>query len=77
MIEGNMFLFSDTLNKDVQGNKTAIFVKTNNEENVKKFHEKLKDGATIHADLGPIFFSPMYSYLTDKYGISWQFVYIK
>lgn len=71
------FNFADTSEEYVLGNTISVALRVETEEKVKSFYEGLKEGATIHMDIGKTFFSNMYVYFTDKFGVTWQFVAIK
>jgi len=72
-----IFNFSDTPDDYAYGNMMSVTLKTDTEKEVEDFFESLKEGANIHVDLGPTFFSPMYAFITDKFGVNWQFVTIE
>ncbi|MGL4670559.1 MAG: VOC family protein [Methanobacteriaceae archaeon] len=76
-IDGTVFNFSDTYEEYIPGNIMSIAVKLDSEEEIKRIFNELKEGATIHMDIEPTFFSPMYGVLTDRFGLNWQLVCIK
>lgn len=71
------FNFSDTNEQYVHGNMMSVALRVDTVEEVKKFYEGLKKGATVHMDIGETFFSDMYGFFTDKFGVNWQFVAVK
>jgi len=73
-IGGTNFNFSDTSDEYVHGNMMSVALRINSAEKVKTFYEGLKEGATVHVDLGKSFFSDMYVFFTDRFGVNWQLV---
>ena len=72
-INNTTFLFSD-VPQYVHGNNLAIAIKLKLKEEVQEAFNALKGGATVHIELGPTFFSPMYVFFTDKFGVTWEFM---
>lgn len=71
------FNFSDTPRQYLHGNMMSVALRVDTVEEVKTFYEILKEGATVHMDIGGTFFSDMYVFFTDKFGVNWQFVAAK
>lgn len=74
-IEGSNVMFSDTFpgNPFTLGNNVSLSVVSNNEDNVKAYFNKMKEGGTVGMELQETFWSKCYGMLTDKFGIGWQF----
>jgi len=70
------FNFSDTPQDYVHGNMVSIAIRVDTEKEVKDFFEGLKEDSTVYVELGPTFFSSMYVFFTDKFGVNWQFIAI-
>jgi Uncharacterized protein conserved in bacteria len=73
-IKGTKVMFSDvppgrTL---VIGNNISLVILGNDSDELKSLFNKLKDGGKVIMELQETFWSKLYGYLTDKYGISWQ-----
>lgn len=71
------FNFSDTPGQHVYGNMMSVALRLDTVEEVRTYFEGLKEGATIHMDIGETFFSDLYVFFTDKFGVNWQFVAFK
>lgn len=71
------FNFSDTPLEPIYGNMMSVALRLDTVEEVETFYEGLKEGATIHMDIGETFFSDSYVYFTDRFGVNWQFVAFK
>lgn len=71
------FNFSDTPGQYVNGNMMSVALRLDTAEEVRTFYEGLREGSTIHIDLGETFFSDLYVFFTDRFGVNWQFVAVK
>lgn len=71
------FNFSDTPGQYVHGNMMSVALRLDTAEEVRTFYEGLREGSTIHIDLGETFFSDLYVFFTDRFGVNWQFVAVK
>lgn len=72
--EGGKIMFSDlppNMSLAV-GNNVSLVVVTKEAETLRRYWSKLKAGARVTMDLGPQFWTPLYGFLYDKYGIGWQ-----
>ncbi|HAE23467.1 MAG TPA: hypothetical protein DCG47_14275 [Spirochaetaceae bacterium] len=56
------------------GDSMSGMVGSKDEKALRGYWERLKEGATIAMDLGPQFWSPLYGYLVDKFGVGWQLI---
>ncbi|MGL4759339.1 MAG: VOC family protein [Patescibacteria group bacterium] len=53
----------------------SMFVNYSTEEELREIYNKLSEGSKILMELGKYDFSPLYSWIEDKYGVSWQLIY--
>jgi len=73
-IAGTKVSFSDTQQGTVPGNIISLAVNYPTAEEVTKTFNLLKEGGEVLMELSPQFFSPMYGWVKDKYGIGWQII---
>ncbi|KJS84438.1 MAG: hypothetical protein JM58_10815 [Peptococcaceae bacterium BICA1-8] len=66
--------FSDTQQGVVPGNMISLAVNFPSEDEVKDTFNKLKEDGEVLMELSPQFFSPMYGWVKDKFGIGWQII---
>ncbi|WP_308447255.1 VOC family protein [Desulforamulus aquiferis] len=59
----------------VAGNNISISIISKNMDEVKSLFHKLKEGVSVDMELQETFWSKYYGYVTDKFGIPWQFNY--
>ncbi len=57
------------------GNNTALVINTDNTEEIKELFNAVKEGGTIVMDLQETFWSKLYAFVQDKYGILWHLIY--
>lgn len=76
-IHGNNIMFSDVPPDMpiVQGNNINLTITSKDMDEIRMLFNKMKEGGTIHMDLGETFWSKCYGMLIDKFGIPWQFVH--
>ena len=76
-IEGNMVMFSDVLPgmPFTVGNNVSLILQMNDTERMKTIFGELADGGDVSMELQETFWSKCYGFVTDKYGIGWQFNY--
>lgn len=74
-IAGSTVMFSDIPPgmPFAPGNNISLAILSNNIDKLKYWFNQLKEGGTISMDLQETFWSKCYGFLTDKYGIGWQF----
>jgi PhnB protein len=74
-IMGSNVMFSDTPPgmPYVVGNNISLVISSKNMEEVKSLFNKIKEGGTVGMDLQETFWSKCYGFVTDKFGIPWQF----
>ena len=66
--------FSDAQNEMTPGNNISFAMQFDTPQEVRDKFNALKDGGEILMELAPQFFSPMYGWVRDKFGISWQLI---
>jgi len=71
-ISGTEFNFSNTKDPLIVGNAICFNIFMDSPEKVTAAYELLKINGQIVVDLGPQFFSQMYAFVVDKFGIKWQ-----
>lgn len=71
---GGTVMFSDVPNDMplTVGNNISLTVTSDNAEALKTAFHKLKAGGQVIMDLQKTFWSDLYGYLIDKYGVGWQ-----
>lgn len=76
-VNGQVIYVSDIINKDIhkQGNNISIMIDCDTEEQIRRYFEKLSDGAIINMPLEHTFWGALYGSLTDKFGINWDLNY--
>ena len=56
----------------VKGNNVALTLGVDNDTELTRLYDALRDGGNVHMELAPTFFSQLYAMLEDKFGIIWQ-----
>ena len=76
-INGTTVMFSDCPpNIPLKtGNNTALVINKDNTEEIKELFSALKEGGTVIMDLQETFWSKLYAFVEDKYGILWHLIY--
>lgn len=74
-INGSTVMFSDTFPgmPFTQGNNFSLSIVSQNEDDIRKYFHKLKEGGKVEMELQETFWSKCYGSLVDKFGIAWQF----
>ena len=74
-LEGGTIMFSDAPPEYPckPGDSISIMISTKDEKVIRRYWEQLKNGGTVAMELGPQFWSPLYGFVTDKFGLGWQF----
>jgi PhnB protein len=74
-IMGSPVMFSDVLDNTqlTQGNTISLTVTSTDKEALQTAFHKLKVGGQVVMDLQQTFWSSLYGFVIDKYGIGWQF----
>ena len=73
-IAGTRVNFSDTQQDVVYGDIISLAVSFPTIDEVKDTFNKLKEDGEVLMELSPQFYSPMYGWVKDKYGIGWQII---
>lgn len=74
-IMGDVVMFSD-VGSDmpfVVGNNVCLTLISENAGALKSAFDKMKVGGQVIMDLQPTFWSSLYGYVTDPFGVGWQF----
>jgi len=74
IICGTKFNFSDTQEDVVPGNMISLAVRLATADKVTSVFDQLKEGGEVLMELAPQFYSPMYGWVKDKYGVGWQLI---
>ncbi|MGA2640683.1 MAG: VOC family protein [Spirochaetia bacterium] len=74
-IAGTTIMFGDVPPgmKYVQGNDITLIVQSKNPDDITRWFNGMKQGGSVRMELGPQFWSRLYGFVTDKFGIGWQF----
>jgi PhnB protein len=74
-IDGSTVMFSDVFPgmPFVQGNNISLSIINKDQDKIKSYFHKLKEGGTVVMELQETFWSKQYGSLKDKFGIEWQF----
>lgn len=67
-------MFSDSFDSETfkAGNNISIMIGSDDKEVLKTVFHRLKDGGEVVMPLQETFWSSLYGYVTDKFGIGWQ-----
>jgi PhnB protein len=68
-------MFCDWVSTDgklIVGNNISPTIAVETADEVRRIFDRLKDGGTVQMELQQAFFSELYGYVTDKFGIAWQ-----
>ena len=73
-ILGTTVMFSDTFDDEhfKVGNNISLTLVSDDAEALKSAFNKLKMGGHVNMELQQTFWSSLYGFVTDKYGIGWQ-----
>ena len=71
---GSKIMFSDTPPGMplAFGDNISLMVQVKDPETLARWFGALKAGGVVHMDLGPQFWTKLYGYVVDKFGIGWQ-----
>lgn len=74
IVSGSRLMFSDVFPgmPFTQGNNISLTVLSKDENELKVWFNKLKEGGKVNMELQETFWSKCYGNLTDKFGIDWQ-----
>ena len=73
-IEGTVFHFSDTQQNTTVGDAISLLINVKTAERVLEIFAALKKDGEVLMEAEPAFFSPMYGWVKDKFGIGWQII---
>ncbi len=73
-ISGTRVNFSDTQQNVVPGGMITLAVDLPTQDEVRSVYTQLSEGGEILMELAPQFFSPLYGWVLDKFGIGWQII---
>jgi PhnB protein len=74
-IHGSILMFSDVF-PDMPftvGNNISLVIVSGNKEELEQSFSELKAGGTVKMELQETFWSKCYGFITDKFGVNWQF----
>lgn len=74
LVNGTKVNFSDIQEKIIPGNMISLTVRFGTSDEVVSAFNQLKENGEVCMELGQQFFSPMYGWVKDKYGIGWQLI---
>jgi PhnB protein len=71
---GGSVMFSDIApgSPFAAGDSISIMVSSKDAEVLRRYWERLKEGGTVAMELGPQFWSSLYGFVTDKFGVGWH-----
>ena len=75
-IAGSTVMFSDVPPGMplVTGNNISLMMLSTDAAKIRSIYNRLKeDGGTVEMELQETFWSKLYGYVTDKFGVGWQF----
>ena len=77
ILNGSTVMFSDrpASMPILIGNNISLIIMSKDIEEIEMLFNKMKVGGTVAMELQETFWSKSYGFLTDKYGIPWQFIH--
>lgn len=74
-VEGTTLMFSDVPPgmAFTRGNDMNLIVQSKNAADITKWYNGMKEGGAERMALGPQSWSKLYGFVTDKFGVGWQF----
>jgi len=72
---GGKLLFSDTPPGMplTMGDNISLIVQWKDEADLRRWWDALQGGGKVAMPLGPTFWSKLYGFVTDRFGVGWQF----
>ena len=72
---GSVIMFSDVPPgmSLVKGNNLSITIQSGSADELTLWFNAMKEGGTVIMQLGPQSWSGLYGFVTDKFGVGWQF----
>jgi PhnB protein len=74
-VMGTALMFSDVppgMNF-VKGNNISVIVQSKSEGELRRWFAAMKEGGKVSMELGPQSWSKLYGFVTDRFGVGWQF----
>lgn len=59
--------------KHAMGNAVTLIVQSADPAEITRWYNGMKEGGEVEAELGPQFFSKLYGFVKDRFGLGWQF----
>jgi uncharacterized glyoxalase superfamily protein PhnB len=53
--------------------RPPLLVQRGSPDEIKRWFNGMKDGGSVRMELGPQFWSKLYGFVMDKFGVGWQF----
>ena len=77
VINGSKVMFSDCTPdmEYIAGNNMSVMLNFKDTEELKAVFARLRQGGEVYMEPQETFFSKCYAFLSDKFGILWQFTY--
>jgi PhnB protein len=74
IVEGTTIMCSDVPPGTplAKGDNITLIVRATDESKVRSWFAALAEGGRVEMPLAPQFWSPLYGYLVDRFGIGWQ-----
>jgi len=72
IICGTNFSLTDGSETPVSSEHISFMINYDTPEEVRLVFDKLAEGGKVVEALAPQFWSPLYGYVTDSFGVSWQ-----
>jgi len=74
-VMGTALMFSDVPPgmSLVVGNNLSVTIQTKDAQDIRRWFNGMKDGGKVMMDLAPQPWAKLYGFVTDKFGVGWQF----
>ena len=72
VICGTSFSLTDGAEVDVSGESVSFLIEFDTEDEVRAAYNKLVVGGRVVEALAPVFWSALYGYVIDRFGVNWQ-----
>ena len=72
VICGTSFSLTDGGEKQIIGESFSFLITYGTEDEVKAAYDKLVVGGKVVEGLAPVFWSALYGYVIDRFGVNWQ-----
>ena len=72
VICGTSFSLTDGAEKPITGESFSFLITYETEDEVKAAYDKLIVGGKVVEALAPVFWSDLYGYVIDRFGVNWQ-----